>query len=122
MSDAGARLRQRFGGLTNRFVVPEWKGVIPDDSQGEPAVYASPFTLADTASVQKYIDTEAPEGWAHVVLRKARTEDGERMFDIGDRKILLECCEAQTLSDLATRIMETIAPGEAVGNSEGGQT
>ena len=116
-STAGAALRQRFGGLRVRVVVPQWKGIIPDDSQGEPAIYAKPFTLADQKAVQSWIDTNNPEGWAQVLIRKACDEEGSRLFGMGDRPVLLEHVESRLLTDVAEQLMASTSLEGAMGNS-----
>lgn len=116
MSDAGDRLKARFAALKVRIVVPEWQGIVPDDSAGQPAVYAEPFTLADSTKLQKWIDADSPEGFAHVVMSKAQDESGERLFDIGDKSVLLQCCEAHIVSRVGRAIMASVDIEEAEGN------
>jgi len=116
MSDAGDRLKTRFASLRVRVVVPEWKGIVPDDSEGQAAVYAAPFTLADSTKLQKWIDADSPEGFAHVVMAKAQTEEGERLFDIGDKSVLLQCCEAHIVSRVGRALMASVDVEDAAGN------
>lgn len=116
MSDVGKRLKSRFASLRIRIVVPEWRDILPLDSEGEPAVYAAPFTLDDSAKLQKWIDADSPEGFAHVILRKAADEDGKRLFDIEDRQILLQCCEAHIVSRVGRALMASVDLEEAEGN------
>ena len=116
MSDVGARLKTRFSALRVRVVVPEWSDILPSDSEGQPAIFASPFTLADSTALQKWIAADSPEGFAHVVLRKAENEDGERLFDIGDRQILLQCCEAHIISRVGKALMASVDLEAAEGN------
>lgn len=117
MSDAGKRLRTRFGGLRVRVVVPELAGIIGNDSKGEPAVYSTPFTLADSSDIGGYMDDNSPEGYAHVVATKALDEAGQRVFDIADKAILMQCCEAHVVATLAQRLMASVDLEDAVGNS-----
>ena len=121
MSKAGSRLRTRFGGLRIRVVVPEFAGVIDDDSQGEPAVYATPFTLADSDALQDYIKEDSPEGYAQVVITKAHAESGERIFDVADKSILMQCVEAHVIASLAQKLMASTDLESARKNSEATQ-
>jgi hypothetical protein len=116
MSAAGDRMRTRFGGLRVRIVVPELKGIVPDDSQGDPAVYGAPFTIKESMELQRFIDADSPEGFAEVVMRKSLDEQGERIFDIGDKQILMQCCEAHIVSRLGRGLMASIDIEEAAGN------
>lgn len=117
MSDVADRLRTRFGNINVRVVVPEWRDVLPLDSRDEPAIYARPFTLADSQKLQRWIDENSPEGWAQVLLRKALNEEGDRLFDIADRKTLMQCCEAHILSRVAQSIIASVDLDTAEGNS-----
>lgn len=117
MSDVGARLKTRFSGLRVRIVVPELVDILPEDSQGQAAIYAAPFTLADSSKLQKWIDADSPEGFAHVIVRKAENEQGEKLFDIGDRQILLQCCEAHIISRIGRALMASVDLETAEGNS-----
>lgn len=116
MSDVGARLKTRFAALQVRVVVPEWADILPADSLGDPAIYAAPFTIADSSKLQKWIDADSPEGFAHVLLHKATDEHGERLFDIGDRQVLLQCAEAHVISRVAQHIMASVTLKDAAGN------
>ena len=121
MSEIGDALKAHYGSRITRTVVPEWKGIVPDDSHGEPAVYSKPFTLGDSKALQSWIDRNDPEGWGEVVRRKACREDGERMFDMGDRKVLLEHAELNVMQRLAQSIMDGPTLEEAAGNSSATQ-
>jgi len=116
MSDAGDRLKARFASLRVRVVVPEWKDIVPDDSEGQPAIYSAPFTLADSTKLQKWIEADSPEGFAHVVMAKAQDEAGDRLFDIGDKAVLLQCCEAHIVSRVGRALMASVDIEDAAGN------
>ena len=116
MSSAGDRLRGRFAGLRVRVVVEEWRDILELDSQGEPAIYAKPFTLADSALLQREIELDSPEGFATVVMTKSETEQGERVFDLADRQVLLQCCEAHIVSRVGRELMASLTFKDAEGN------
>ena len=90
MSDRGEKIRTRFSLQRVRVVVPELEGIVPNDSQAEPAVYSKPFTLADQKGMQKYIEANDDEGLLWLVVRKATDEDGNKLFDAQDKLIMRE--------------------------------
>lgn len=116
MSDVGAKMKRRFSGLRVRVVVPEFSDILPADSHGEPAIYAKPFTLADSDDLQPFIDSDSPEGFAAVVVRKGEDEAGERIFDIGDKAVLMQCCEAHIVSRVGRALMASVSLEGAEGN------
>lgn len=116
MSRVGDALKARFAGKRTRYVARELESVIPLDSRGEPAIYAAPFTLEDNGKFKHWIDQDSPEGFAHVIVQKAQDEAGERLFDIGDVAILMQCCEAYIVKTIATEIMASVHLEDAEGN------
>ena len=117
MSQAGNALRSRFAGLRVRVVVRELEGIVPEDSQGETAIYGQPFTLRDSKRLDGFIADDDPEGYAQVVIDKAETESGERLFDVGDKAILMNCIEAHIVSRVARSLMASVSLEDAKGNS-----
>lgn len=116
-------MRTRFSAQQLRIVVPEWKGIIPDDSQGEPAVYAKPFTLADEKHMRKWIDSSDNEGFLVLIVRKATDEGGEKLFDAQDKLIMRENCEHAVIQRLGMALLgdpDTVEDAE--GNSNATQS
>ena len=80
--------------------MPEWEGVIDP-----PEVWCEPFTLRHDENLAPMIAADAPEGFAEVVLRHARYADRASMFDRADKGVLMECCAAETLKNIAVAII-----------------
>lgn len=116
MSAGGDRLRARFNGLRVRVVVKELEEVLPADSQGDPAIYASPFTLRDRKRLARFIDADDDEGFAQVIIDKAQAEDGSPLFDIGDKSILMDCVEAHIVARVGQSLMASVSLEAARGN------
>lgn len=83
-------------------IVPEW----PDEKGVPTLVYSDPWTVRDHEKFSK-IHGEDKDWAAHIVVAKARTEDGSPLFDaadvvklqtVGERQVVLRIAHCITFS------------------------
>ena len=84
------------------IVVPEWA-----DDDGNPFVfYARPFTLQDQGKLQFAVKNQSEaDALAEVLVLKALDSEGNKIFQIGDKKDLRNQVDASVLARIANQIM-----------------
>ena len=84
------------------IVVPEWA-----DDDGNPFVfYARPFTLQDQGKLQFAIkNSSEADALAEILVLKAMDEEGNKLFNVGDKQKLRTQVDAQVLARVANDIM-----------------
>jgi len=87
------------------IVVPEWA-----DEDGNPFVfYARPFTLQDQGKLQFAVKNQSEaDALAEVLVLKALDEEGNKIFQIGDKSTLRNQVDATVLARLANQIMGSV--------------
>tara|TARA_B100000900_G_C20297743_1_gene600898 strand:- start:239 stop:574 length:336 start_codon:yes stop_codon:yes gene_type:complete len=80
--------------------VPEW------GSEDKPLnIYTKPLTLGETSKLYKMSKEDNLTMMAYVLIYKALDENGEKIFNIGDKNDLLNNVDREILVDVATQIM-----------------
>ena len=80
--------------------VPEW-----GDENESLKIYSKPLTLAETSKLYKMSKDDDLTMMAYVLIYKALDENGEKLFDLSDKRALLNDVGQQILVDVATQIM-----------------
>lgn len=94
-----------------RIEVPEW------GEDGKPAVImAEPFTLADRKTLAKFADGDDMEFLVRLVIMKALDEDGNKIFDLSDKPVLMNKVDPAVLLRVANEISATPTVENMVGN------
>jgi len=80
--------------------VPEWG---EDDKALK--IFSKPLTLAETSKLYKMSKEDDLTMMAYVLIYKALDENGDKLFDLSDKRALLNDVDQQILVDVATQIM-----------------
>lgn len=81
--------------------VPEW-----GDESGDFVFFVKPFTLQDQGRLQFAIkDGNEADALAEVLVQKAMDEQGNKLFNVGDKQKLRTQVDAQILARVANEIM-----------------
>jgi hypothetical protein len=80
--------------------VPEWGN--EDESL---KIYSKPLTLSETSKLYKMSKDDDLTMMAYVLIYKALDENGDKLFDLSDKRALLNDVDQQILVDVATQIM-----------------
>jgi len=85
--------------------VPEWG---EDDKPLR--IFSKPLTLAETSKLYKMSKEDDLTMMAYVLIYKALDDNGDKLFDLGDKNALLNSVDREILVGVATQIMgqETI--------------
>ena len=80
--------------------VPEW------GNEDKPLkIYSKPLTLSETSKLYKMSKDDDLTMMAYVLIYKALDENGDKLFDLSDKRALLNDVDQQILVDVATQIM-----------------
>lgn len=107
--------RAHFGRLAVRTIeVPEWA-----DADGKPlVVYARPMTLHDKARLAAVAAQVGDvEMMAHVLLMKAENAQGEKLFTLEDKHLLLKQVDPNVLGRVAVAITRSATVEEMEKNA-----
>jgi len=80
--------------------VPEWG---EDDKPLR--IFSKPLTLAETSKLYKMSKEDDLTMMAYVLIYKALDENGDKLFDLGDKNALLNSVDREILVGVATKIM-----------------
>lgn len=80
------------------IIVPEWDNTI---------IYAKPFTMAEKKSVWAFVKGDDLEFMVRVFILKALDKDGEPLFDLGDRQVLLNKVDSVVIMRIANQLIES---------------
>jgi len=80
--------------------VPEW-----GDEDKPLKIYSKPLTLAETSKLYKMSKEDDLTMMAYVLIYKALDENGDKLFDLGDKNALLNQVDREILVDIAQKIM-----------------
>jgi len=99
--DAIDLVREHFASLgTKKIEVPEWKLMI----------HVTPVTLAEKARLYKKSRESDMELLVDILLMKATSEDGKKLFTIEDKAVLLNRADSNVLARVANAILADDAP------------
>ena len=68
-------------------------------------IYSKPLTLAETSKLYKMSKEDDLTMMAYVLIYKALDDNGDKLFDLGDKNALLNNVDREILVDVATQIM-----------------
>jgi len=93
--------------------VPEWK-----DEDGKPTViYWNPITLSEKNKLFKKSDNMSDVSiLADIVLMKALDKNGNKIFTLEDKLVLMHKVDSDVLSKVATAMVQAINPEEVKKN------
>lgn len=105
MSEATDRIREHFQALGVREIsVPEWNMVI----------FSTPVTLGERHRIYAGIKSENDyEVLAKILIAKAQDKDGNKLFTLEDRPVLLQKADSAIMIRVAAEIMNGAAPPAA---------
>ena len=99
--DAIDLVREHFNSLgTKRIEVPEWKLV----------VYSTPMTLGEKNKLYRKSRENDMELLVDILILKACNEQGEKMFNIDNRLVLLNKADSNVVARVANAILSDDAP------------
>ena len=79
--------------------VEEW-GLV-----GEDAIYVKPFTLLEKSEIFKGSETSDLTVLIEIIVKKAETKDGEKMFDLESKIKMKKFVDPDIISRVATQIL-----------------
>lgn len=95
-----------------RIEVPEWA-----DEGGKPTVmYSQPFTLADRKKLAKFAQEDDLEFIVRLVIMKCENDDGEKVFDLSDKPVLMNKVDPNIIARIASAITSTPSVEDQSGN------
>ena len=95
-----------------RIEVPEW----PDDSGQPTVIFSEPFTLSDRKTLAKFAKDDDMEFIVRLVIMKSLTEDGQKVFDLSDKPVLMNKVDPTVITRIANQIAEAPTVDDMVGN------
>jgi hypothetical protein len=104
------RAKSHFEGLGIQSIeVPEWK-----DDEGKPTViYWNPITLSEKNKLLKKSDTLNDVSLlADVLIMKALDKDGNKVFTLEDKLVLMHKTDPDVLTKIATLMVQAPTPEE----------
>ena len=107
------RAKAHFDAQETRVItVPEWT-----DEDGNPTIiYSSPLTLHERKQLGKFAENDDLEFIVRLVIMKSLTADGEKVFSIGDKPMLMNHCDPMVISRIAADITASISVEDQSGN------
>ena len=93
---------------TRIIEVPEWNLV------GEDAIYVKPFTLIEKDEIFKGTSDNSLTVLIDVIVKKALTKDGEKMFDLEAKIKMKRFVDPDILSRVASQILGTAPDSTAL--------
>ena len=88
---------------TRIIEVPEWNLV------GEDAIYVKPFTLIEKAEIFKGSNENDLTVLIDVIVKKALTKDGEKMFDLEAKIKMKRFVDPDIIGVVASKILGTVS-------------
>ena len=95
-------IREHFNTLETKVIeVPEW------GLGGEKAIHSKPFNMLEKQRIFKGATNTDLMVLIDVIITKALTKDGEKMFDDTQKMAFRTKADTDVISDVATKIMGT---------------
>lgn len=95
-----------------RIEVPEWA-----DEGGNPTIiFSEPFTLADRKTLAKFAKDDDMEFIVRLLIMKAMTEDGTKVFDLSDKPVLMNKVDPTVITRIANEIASVDSVEDMSGN------
>ena len=98
-----------FDGIREHFNTLETKGIeVPECGLvGEKAIHSKPFNMLEKQRIFKGATNTDLMVLIDVIITKALTKDGEKMFDDTQKMAFRTKADTDVISDVATKIMGT---------------
>lgn len=95
------RAKAHFDNLDiKKISVPEW------GEDGQPLlIYSKPLTLQETSKLYRLAKDDDMAMLAYVLIYKALDENGDKIFDLGDKNTLLTTVDRNVLIRVSNEIM-----------------
>lgn len=95
-----------------RIEVPEW----PDESGQPTVIFSEPLTLNDRRVLSKAAKEDDMEFIVRLVIMKALTEDGKKVFDLSDKPVLMNSVDPLVITRIANEIASAPSVQDMLGN------
>jgi len=96
---------------SHRIEVPEWK-----DENGDPTIlYSEPMTLDERRKLDKF-SNDTQEYLARLIITKALDEQGNKVFKIEDKPILMKRVSDVVIARIAGEIARVSTVEDQLGN------
>lgn len=92
--------------------VPEWT----DENGDATIIYSKPFTMKERQTLQKFADGDDIELFIRVVIMKSLDADGNRMFDLTDKKDFENHVDPAVILRISHQMTKTPSIEEIEGN------
>jgi len=88
--------------------VAEW------GEEGQPLViYSKPFTMAEKRNLFKGTKNDDIGVLVDVIVLKARDKDGNKIFKLDDKQVLLNSADPEVIAKVSTEMLNTVSYEEA---------
>ena len=103
------RVKSQFEALgIKKIEVAEW------GEEGKPlTIYCSPFTLAEKRNLFKGAKNDDLGVLVDVIVLKSKNADGEKIFKLDDKQVLLNNADANVIARVSTEILSSTSYEEA---------
>jgi hypothetical protein len=92
----------------NKFEVAEW------GEEGKPLViYSKPFTLAEKRNLFKGAKNDDLSVLVDAIVLKARDAEGNKIFKLDDKKVLLNNADPDVIARVATDMLNSLSYEDA---------
>ncbi len=101
MSKLIEKAKEHFENKDRKVIeVPEW-----GDDTGPAKIFAKPLTRSETSKLYKMSKDDNLTMMAYVLIYKALDENGDKLFDLGDKNAFVNSVDREILISVATQIM-----------------
>lgn len=94
-----------------RIEVPEW-----GEEDAPLVIFAKPFTLAEKQKLYKHAKNNELEVLVYTLILKALDSEGNKLFGLDDKHVLMHQVDPEVLTRVATEIHQTVSVQD-LGNS-----
>ena len=103
------RVKAQFESLgVKKIEVAEW------GEEGKPlTIYCTPFTLAEKRNLFRGAKNDDLGVLVDAIVLKAKNSDGEKIFKLDDKQVLLNNADANVIARVATEMLNGISYEEA---------
>ena len=103
------RVKAQFESLgIKKIEVAEW------GEEGKPlTIYSTPITLAEKRSLFKGAKNDDLGVLVDAIVLKAKNSDGEKIFKLDDKQVLLNNADANVIARVATEMLNGVSYEEA---------
>lgn len=76
-------------------------------------VYRHPITMSERGTISSRAEGDIMETLVYAIIYKAVDENGEKLFDISDKKALLTKADARIVTDLGSWCLQNVTEDQA---------